>query len=64
MASDGSFDGVTYTPYYTPYIPIPIFSILAAVSYRLLKPTRVESPWTEESEKVESVSEEESVWAD
>ena len=64
MPSGSSYDGVTTTLYYTPYIPIPIIPILAAMSYRFLKPTRVESPWTEESEKEESVSEEESVWAD
>jgi len=62
IPSGGSYDGVTHTSYYTPYIPIPIFPILAILSYRLLRPTRVEAPWTEESEQVESLPDEESVW--
>ncbi|MGY5871526.1 MAG: hypothetical protein RTV72_04700 [Candidatus Thorarchaeota archaeon] len=45
-------------------IPIPIVPILALLSYRLLRPTTIEVPWTEESEQVESVHDEESVWAD
>ncbi|TFG31719.1 hypothetical protein EU528_05525 [Candidatus Thorarchaeota archaeon] len=65
LISSGSSSGPSGTEYfYSLYIPIPIFPILAAVFYRLLRPTRVESPWTEESEKDESVSEEEEVWAD
>ncbi len=49
---------------YTPYIPIPIISILAVVSIRLLRPTKIEVPWTEESEPVDSIPDEESVWPD
>ena len=64
MPSGSSYDGVTYTYHYSPYIPIPIFSILAAASYRLLRPTKVEVPWTDESESVDSTLDEESIWAD
>ncbi len=60
IPSGSGVDGLIYTP----YIPIPIVPILATLSYRLLRPTRVESPWTEEPDKVKSDSEEESVWAD
>ena len=60
MPSGSNIDG----PIYSLYLPIPIFPILAAVSYRLLRPTRIEAPWTEESGEVESDSKEESVWAD
>ncbi len=51
---------------YVPYIPIPIIPILAVLSIRLLRPTRIEVPWTEESEQVESIpdKESESVWKD
>ncbi|MHA1135083.1 MAG: hypothetical protein ACTSSE_01200 [Candidatus Thorarchaeota archaeon] len=60
MPSGSSVDGLIYTP----YIPIPIFPLLAILSYRLLRPTRIKAPWTEESEPVDSDSKEESVWAD
>ncbi len=46
MPSGSSIDG----PIYTPYIPIPIFPLLAAASYRILRPTRIEAPWSEESD--------------
>jgi hypothetical protein len=42
------FDGTM--DIYTIYIPVPIFSIIAAISYRLLSPTRILDPWTDESE--------------
>ena len=45
-------------------IPIPIIPVLALLSYRLLSPTKIEVPWTEESEPVDSTPDEESVWAD
>jgi hypothetical protein len=44
---------------YSPYIPIPILPLLALLSYRLLRPTRVETPWSEE-EKTDT--NEESTW--
>lgn len=59
--SSGS-DGVEYI--YNIMIPIPIIPILALLSYRLLSPTKIDVPWTEESEPIESIPDEESVWAD
>jgi hypothetical protein len=56
------FDGDEYT--YNLYIPVPIFSILALSSYQLLRPTRVEAPWTEESEQEDATPDQESVWTD
>lgn len=58
--SGGSYDGVTYTP----YIPIPIIPIIAILSYRLLRPNRIETPWSKESEKTKMGSKEESIWTD
>jgi len=49
---------------YYPYIPLPIFSILALLSHQLLRPTKIETPWTEDAEETESESKEESVWPD
>ncbi|MHA1615685.1 MAG: hypothetical protein ACTSYJ_12635 [Candidatus Thorarchaeota archaeon] len=45
-------------------IPIPIIPILALLSVRQLSPTQIEVPWTEESEPVDAVPDEESVWND
>ena len=56
------FDGVDYI--YQIMIPIPIIPILAMLSYRLLSPTKIDVPWTEDSETVESIPDEESVWTD
>ena len=64
MPSGGSFDGVTETPYFSLYLPIPIFPFIAALSYRVLRPTRVETPWNEESEDADATPGKESVWAD
>jgi hypothetical protein len=49
---------------YTLGIPLPIMSVLAFLSVGFLSPTRVEAPWTEESETVKSESTEGQVWAD
>jgi fumarate reductase subunit D len=65
LISSGSSSGPSGTEYfYSLYIPIPIFTILAVASYRLLRPTRVKVPWTEGSEPVDSTLKDESVWAD
>jgi hypothetical protein len=45
-------------------IPIPVIPILALLSYRLLSPTKIEVPWTEETEPVAPTPDEESVWTD
>lgn len=51
-------------PIYSLILPIPIIPVLALLSVRLLRPNRIEVPWTEESEseQVDSTTEEESVW--
>lgn len=49
---------------YTPYIPIPIFPILVMMLYRLLRPTRIDTPWKDGQGKIGSGSNEESVWND
>ena len=51
-------------PIYSLILPIPIIPVLALLSVRLLRPTKIEVPWTEESESVESILDEESVWPD
>jgi len=56
------FDGGEYT--YQIAMPIPIIPILALLSYRLLSPTKIEVPWNEESEPINSTPDEESVWSD
>jgi len=56
------YNGVDYI--YQIMIPIPIIPILALLSYRLLSPTKIDVPWTEASEPVESIPDEESVWTD
>lgn len=56
--------GDVHTDFYTIAIPLPIITVMALLSVRLLAPTKVEAPWTEESEEAESESSEESVWTD
>jgi len=58
MPSGFDGDGAIYSP----YIPIPIIPILALVSYRKLRPIRVETPWAEGSTTEDTTSDEESVW--
>ena len=45
---------------YVPYIPIPIMPVLALLSVRLLRPTKIEVPWTEELDTSEPESDTES----
>ncbi len=47
-------------PIYSLILPIPIIPILALLSIRLLRPTRIAVPWTEEPESVDSIPDEES----
>ena len=56
--------GDIHTDFYTIAIPLPIITVMTLLSVRLLAPTKVEAPWTEESEEAESESSEESVWTD
>ena len=56
--------GDIYTAHYTIAIPLPIITVLALLSVRLLAPTKVEVPWTEEAEISDTVPDEESVWTD
>lgn len=49
---------------YTTYMPLPLTSLLAFLAVRHLAPTKVVSPWTEDTGATESDSKEESVWTD
>ena len=49
---------------YSLYIPVPIISILALMSYNLLRPLKVETPWDQQSEVDETKTKDELVWND
>lgn len=57
--------GYTNGDYVYPlYLPLPIIPVLALLSVRLLRPTKIKVPWTEKSEPVDSTHNEESIWTD
>jgi len=49
---------------YALILPIPIVPLLALLSIRLLRPTKIDIPWTEQSEPSDSAPADESLWTD
>lgn len=49
---------------YTTHVPLPLISVIAFLSVRRLAPIRVESPWTKDTQEIESDTKEESVWTE